>query len=315
MLFTIALIACSASTVTVDDTATDDVVDETEDTVEESLPGEHDYTPELSESEVFDPAAAAASLEEFFDVVFTLNSLPVFDAYFATLELASSDCPLAYPGVGGDLFWITDVCETDDGTRFSGYTNYTVYENRQVFNGDDVRYNGARIRGVSQVIEPDGSTLWMEGEVFNLWADFNDLKVYYSSLEGWYSWDRPEVYDIWLGDDRVNPNLVLKATELGDARSLKMEGGVSGLSQGYQSIYLDDVRLGTFASLPGCELEPRGDVLLRADSGEWFNITFEGGLADEETCDGCGKVFLGTEDVGELCTDFSGLLEWSVSPW
>jgi len=314
MLYLFALIACDSSTVTVDGD-TDAVVEETIDQVEEELPGEYEYTPDLEESAVFDPAAAAASLEAFFDVVYTLNSQPVFDAYFETIGWASGNCPSIYPGAGGDQFWITGVCETDEGARFSGYANYTVYENRQVFNNDETRYTGARIRGVSQVIEPDGSTLWMEGEVFSLVGTFDDNVVYYSSLEGWYSWDRPEVADIWLGDDRINPNLVLKATERGANRSLQLEGGVSGLSQGYESIYLDDVSLGTPSNQPGCSKEPTGDLWLRASNGEWFEIYFEGGAAESETCDGCGQVFQETENVGELCVDFSRLLDWGVSPW
>lgn len=307
-----ALLACQDSSTTKDED-TGEITEITQET-EDQLPGEYVYTPE-DESVVFDPVAAAASLEAFFDVVYTLNSAPVIDAYFDTLNLASSDCPSVYPGQGEDLFWISSTCETETGTRFSGYASYYEYNNESVFRSDDVRYSGAQLRGVGQVVEPDGTTLWMEGEVYNLVGQQDDLTVHYSSMEGWFSWDRPEVLDIWLGDDRVNPNLELRASSSGAYRKLEIEGGVSGLSGGYESIYLSDISLGAISSNPECQLEPEGALWLRADNGEWFELIFEGGPASGSNCDGCGRVFQGIDELDPLCVDFSRLLAWSVSPW
>jgi hypothetical protein len=296
----------------------DSAVDESADPDETGLPSAYEYEEPERDSSTFNPDGAQAAVEAFVDVLYTLHVGPVFEGFFATMDYGDGSCPTVRPGSGDDTFWSADNCTAASGAIFDGYIDYTTYDNRQLFYGDDIRYSGAEVHGVGRVTSAEGYVWRLEGEATLVSGTGNSgEQANVSILEGWSSWGDPSVSDSWIYNDVMNPNLRIRTERKGEARELQVEGGVSGLGGVYDAIYLDDIELKNAASGASCSKEPSSAIWLRAAGGEWFQIRFdinEQGIVTGD-CDGCGRVVYRLEDVGTFCFDFDTMLDWGELPW
>ena len=92
----------------------------------------------------------------------------------------------------------------------------------------------------------------LEGE------DPDGARVYFSKLEGWFSFDHPSAAGTWFAGPLL-PDLTLRATRsAAGAREVWLQGGVMGFTGPYEAAYTPDLR----ASEAGCAAEPE----LRASS-------------------------------------------------
>ena len=60
-----------------------------------------------------------------------------------------------------------------------------------------------------------------------------------------------------------------------------------------------------------------GQMSVRDTHGYWYELKFDVS-SDWELmgeCDGCGQLSHKGENIGEVCLDFSSVLEWEDRPW
>ncbi|MFN7145156.1 MAG: hypothetical protein ACK4YP_15370, partial [Myxococcota bacterium] len=239
----------------------------------------------------------------------------VFPAYDAVMVGAEESCP-AYYDYNGSQYWY-DQCTSSAGTKFSGYSFYQLYDNYDA--GDGAVYNGEALYGVAEIVTPDGHSFSAGGTAYNLVATGAGYTYYSSVLTGSFAYDGPEAAGTWLGSG-ISPDLTLVgyATEAGNY--MNIDGGLSGMGGQLDTVVFDTVVIFDGALGSACPTEPGGVISVRDDVGYWYDVVFDGPAdygeaAEARLCDGCGAAYFRGEPLGDVCVDFSALLDWEVAPW
>lgn len=286
----------------------------------ESPAGTSDPVPYVYEEEdppVADLSAAdlEGSIEAAIDLALSLNATPVFPAYAVAMAAAETGCPSYYESEG-NVYWY-DQCTTSAGASFAGYSFYQLYD--QYDAGDGAVYDGEAVYGVAQVRTADGHTFEAGGSAYALVATAETYTYHASVIAGSFAWDGPEAAGTWLGDG-VAPDVTLVAyvTEYGDL--VQIDGGLSGMGGQLDTVVFDMLTLYEAGLGSTCPTEPGGVVSVRDSAGNWYDVVFDGpteygGASDPDLCDGCGAAYFRGEPLGEVCVDFTTLLDWEVSPW
>ncbi len=273
--------------------------------------------PPVASVDVSDLEAAIASAVA---LTLSLNAGPVFPAYHAAMADTDGSCP-DYYDYEGSQYWY-DECSTPSGTSFSGYGFYQIYDDYDA--GDGSIYNGHSLYGVARIETPDGETFVAGGSAYQLVATAVDYTYYVSQIAGSFAWDGQEASDTWLATE-LSPDLTMTAYVAGAYGSMVVaDGGVSGLGAelatgGLDTVVFDALTLMTDA-LTTCPTEPGGVVSVRDADGNWYDVVFDGPAEYGDTvnstlCDGCGSAYFRGVYVGNVCADFSALVDWEVSPW
>lgn len=262
---------------------------------------------------------AAADLEESIEaavgIALTLNATPIFPAYEVVMAGAEEGCP-AYYESEGNLYWY-DQCTTSGGTDFSGYSFYQLYD--QYDGGDGTLYDGEAVYGVAQVTTPEGYTFEAGGSAYALVSAAETYTYYASVIAGSFAWDGPGAEGTWLADG-VSPDLTLVGytTEYGDM--VQVDGGFTGTGGQLDTVVFDMITIYEAGLGSTCPTEPGGVVSVRDNVGNWYDVVFDGPTeygdeSDPDLCDGCGAAYFRGEPLGDVCVDFTTLLDWEVSPW
>ncbi len=246
----------------------------------------------------------------------TLNAGPIFPAYEAAMAGAEDACPAWYD-YQGSQYWY-DTCTATTGAHYSGYSFFQSYVDYDA--GDGNLYNGNSVYGVARIVTPDGYTYEAGGSATNLVATGPGYVYFSSQVAGAFAWDGPEAAGTWL-ETGVSPDITLLGYVVADAGNYVMiDGGLSGLGGELDTVVFDAVVLYDAGLGSPCPTEPGGVVSVRDPGGSWYDVVFDGpsdyGVeADADLCDGCGAAFFRGEPLGEVCVDFTTLLDWEVSPW
>lgn len=267
-----------------------------------------------------DAAELEVAIESAVALALTLNAGPVFPAYDAAMAGAEEACP-AYYSAEGSRYWY-DSCTASSGAIYSGYSFYQLYDDFDA--GDGSLYDGQAVYGVAQIVTPDGYTYEAGGSAQNLVASGLGYTYFSSVIAGSFSWNGPEAAGTWL-ETGVSPDItMLGYTAPGYGNYMLLDGGLSGLggldASLLDTVVFDSVLLFSAALGSSCPTEPGGVVSVRDDSGNWYDVVFDGPtesgeVSDPDLCDGCGSAWFRGEPLGEVCADFSRLLDWEVSPW
>ena len=101
---------------------------------------------------------------------------------------------------------------------------------------------------------------------------------------------------------------------------VEVDGGLSGLGGDLDTVVFDAVTIFDESLGSTCPTEPGGVVSVRDVSGDWYDVVFDGPTeygdeSDPDLCDGCGAAYYRGEYLGQVCSDFTGMLDWEGTPW
>ena len=280
-------------------------------------PTEYTYDGGSESAAVFDADTIELALDDAITGVTRVTAAPVLDAYAVALEQMEPGCPDWYE-VDGNAFWYA-YCTTDGGSSFDGYGFTTLYEDADAF-GDGSAWDLTAISGSATIRDPDGHTFHLGGGIYDGTGTNPDgARLWVSQVAGGFVWDAPQAAGTWLAEPSA-PSMLLYGIQYdlgGPENYFYLTGSVEGLSAAASAVRFDEVAIGSTALGLQCSAEPLGTISVRDAQGAWWDVRFdvdEGGRLTGD-CDGCGGVFTGDTYHGEVCADFSPLLDWEESPW
>ncbi len=299
------LLACSSGA----DTANADI----------TAPGAHTWTPGTTATVSVDLPAVEAALSDLLLSVRELNAAPVLAGYQAAMADADDTCP-AYYEQDGNTFWYA-TCQAESGAEYDGYAFFTRYEQYDLF-GDGTAWDADVLSASADITEADGDRLHVGGTAYLGESVIKeDVRGWISVVAGAFMGSGPDVSESWIGDG-ATPTLTSYAIryELYDLNllylygSIGLEGDLTAASFGPLFIYTQ------MAGVYPCAEEPAGSVSLRDPSGTWMDVVFDLDpetleLAEGRACDGCARVTVEGDEVGEICIDGSSMVDWTDAPW
>jgi hypothetical protein len=262
-----------------------------------------------------EPSDLEGTIDAAVALVLTLNAAPIFPVYSQIMATSEANCPNYYD-YEGSQYWY-DQCDTNSGTSFSGYSFYQLYDNYDA--GDGSIYNGESLYGVARIDTADGYTFEAGGSAYNLVVTADTYTYYASTIAGAFAWNGTGAEGTWLATG-VSPDLSLVAYIANGYGSMtQVDGGLSGLGAPLDTVVFDTLTLMS-DGLTTCPTEPGGVVSVRDDEGSWYDVVFDGPSeygdeVDAAACDGCGAAYFRGEYLGQVCADFSALLDWETTPW
>jgi hypothetical protein len=260
------------------------------------------------------------ALQDALDTVLDLDAAPVHAGYDAAMSASTGVCPYEYVTPDGN-YWF-DSCSTESGASYDGYVfAYGATGVSDPYSGLSTDYWAAF--GGAVVSDAQDNVLEISGAVTEYHAygvsDGIDLDVYFVDLSGTFRWDGPEARDTWLEGGGYDPDLTWQRTALSQlgVGGVYLAGGFAGLD-GDWAVAFDENEVGHELLGYTCERELSGTVSVRAPSGEWYDVRFDGATVGVEVpasdCDGCGEAFSGGTSVGRVCVDVAGMLAKAAQP-
>ncbi|MDP6935323.1 MAG: hypothetical protein QGG40_20555 [Myxococcota bacterium] len=254
--------------------------------------------------------------------VFTLDPLFLHQAYDEMVALSDDDCPYYYDYYYEDYdryYWY-DACTTDEGDAFSGYAIHSDWSGYEAdgYTYDEYRYLSAQAKithADGRVIEAAGYSSYYE----RTYPDYATAAYHY--IVGDFRFDGPSAEGTWLAKDWSAYLYFYGAYYPGyPGNYVTTYGSLSGLDGLVNAIELDDVVLYQEALGSPCGIEPSGTISVRDDDGAWYDVDFQGPAywgapAFPPECDGCGEVYYRGTYQGEVCPEFSPLVDWQERPW
>jgi hypothetical protein len=263
-----------------------------------------------------------ASLQDALDLTMAIHATPVQEAYEVAMAGSTAACPYVYQTPDGSYWY--DSCTANDGTSFDGYVfaygasnlfdpgSGFVFDYWYAFGGATIQVPGG------DELELAGLALWQKGVNDN---GGTPIEFHYTELGGTFAWDGVEADGTWLRMG-LDPDIVVSSNSmptLGLSMST-LDGGFGGFGDGWAIGYDENVIGSELFGMP-CEAEVSGTIGLRAPDGTWYDLQFDGAADaadptfEASECDGCGQAFYRGEPMGQICADFSVLVEMGVSPW
>jgi hypothetical protein len=262
------------------------------------------YDPDPAPAPRVGPDAVTAELGGVLDEVRRLDPRLAFDAYDGALRHGDGECPVFDPDHLPQQYW-EDDCATADGSTFYGWA--LSQHDRNVPTPDGFCPDFAFYFGFSRIVGADGAAWDGWGQL--AWSECLDHDTAAATLSADYEGNFVDDGDSWLAD-ALALDLTVKATADGDARTLTISGGLSGLPGGLFGAWFDGFAL---SNTSACPAEPSGSITAWDDLDVAYIVTFDG--PDDPACDGCGALTIAGEDAGVACIDTSPLIGWSERPW
>lgn len=264
---------------------------------------------ETTEEVDVDLAGIEASVEEAIRFVIDLDPDPLVTAYRNAMTAAEPGCPAFFED-DGFVFWL-DTCTASNGTRFDGLGIDDVQTGLDL--GDGMITDLITVGGTG-VIEGPSGTMDANGfaQIVTQVDPLGTIAVEQLFLSGEFWTDDPVADGTWLADGIV-PNVLVLTYDLPGLGNLAIVSGVlENLPSAYPTVVFDEAVIGTTSiGVTDCELEPSGSVSVQLENGDWVDILFDPEFdgevvttPDMSTCDGCGRAWHQTRELGEACFDF-----------
>lgn len=287
-------------------------------------PSAYEWQPETGTEPTFDAATLEAALSDVVDGMLTVGAAPVLDTYSTLMDAADSTCPAWYEQ-DGNVFWYAQ-CTADSGAYFDGYGFTNVYADTELFGPGGGYWDATVVSGAATIRDDAGHTFHLGGQVYDGTGYHEDGRsLWVSSVLGGFTWNGEGAADTWLGQG-VSPGLLLYAIHYPvevfgvTGNYLYADGTVGGLGDVATGADLTQFSLISETLGVPCDQEPGGTMSIRDAEGVWWDVRFD--LVATETewvlegeCDGCGAVYRDGDYQGEVCADFSPLLDWTDRPW
>lgn len=288
-------------------------------------PSEYDWQPEDDPTSEFDAATVEAALVDVVDGMMTIGAAPVLDTYAELMGEADEVCPAWYEQ-DGNIFWYAQ-CTADSGAYFDGYGFTTLYEDAELFGEGGGLWDATVVSGAATIRDGAGHTFHLGGQVYDGVGHGDDGRLLWvSNVLGGFTWDGEGADESWLGQG-VSPGLLLYGIRYPEDSGVGVtgnyiyaEGTVGGLGTAATGADLREFALVHETLGSPCELEPSGSISVRDERGAWWDVVFDVAATDsgwelDGDCDGCGGVYRDGEYQGDVCADFSPLLDWTDRPW
>lgn len=263
-------------------------------------PGGGGDDPTPLEEDGLSTAALEAQLQAAIARSLTIDGAVLQEAYEDAMSMGEMQCPAGGQDFGD--FWV-DSCTTRGGADFDGYA-YAFGGDPQPGASDAYWY----VYGEATIADPGGNQLDLGG--YGGWGAYDDggTAWTYHYAYGTFRSGLPEHDDTWLAvDDSVDFYAQVAQQSLTGAKSVYLDGSFGSLlGDRARAVDFMAVELGAMVD-PACTDSPRGSIWLRTADADWVEVRFD--------CDPCGVALLGSEDLGDVCADFSGWTRWEDSPW
>jgi len=282
----------------------------TEEIVEEALPStEAPYLLDTEQqTQSIDLSILEVDLNTLFTQVFSLHPQTILDHYQNILTSADEGCPQWYINEDNTTYWY-DYCYTDTGYTFDGYGT-APFEVDEVDAGGTV-WSGLNLWGVGSIQAPDGTRITTNGWLTSRTGSHeNGTLVHYVSITEGFSLSPSEIE--WEED---TPALSIYAVHNPIGHRNIVLNGLFSMEN--STILLEDLQM-LHLGADECNLEPTGSISMFITEIGWLDLVLD--VEDlwataTDACDGCGSVFRKGVYVGDICMDFSRLLDWTDNPW
>lgn len=253
---------------------------------------------------------------------FLLQLDPLYETYDSLIGGADRDgCPIMldyhYPSIH-EQFWLGE-CTASSGVSFTGQSYLYEYESY-------IDPSGAYLDGFALYLSggmeaPTGEFIVGAGEALDLVGAGVGYRFYLRALNGTFLVGDSQGYFSGLDGSTV-PAMSVTAlySPPVKGRSVVLEGAMGGLSGEIGTVAVSALTLTNAALGSVCPTEPSGSISLRDRDGNWYDVFFDTPVEPDESwdpslCDGCGDAWFRGSYLGEVCADFSTLLDWGTSPW
>ncbi|MFT4976948.1 MAG: hypothetical protein ACI8S6_002853 [Myxococcota bacterium] len=283
------------------------------------LPGEYIYEEEPDAGPSLSLGEIEESILDVLEVISWVDPAQLTESYDALRLGGDSACPnYYYRADDGDYYdYWSGSCTADGGTDFSGYA-YSYL--REPYSTGTYTYAD---HGYLQMYGALTSRL---GESLDVSGSFYHQTYRYDTGEDWYGyayligdvrWSAADAFDTWMAEE-YSLNLTVNSYDYATGqRAIALKGSLSGVAGVVNSALFEEVYL---YSASDCPIEPSGDISVRDSEGQWYLASFQGAPFSSAPvfppdCDGCGQVYYRGELIGDVCPDFSSMLDWSTRPW
>ena len=307
------------------DTLPDDATEPPPET-EDSAPSEYIYEAEEEPDALLSPGEIEESILEVLEVITWTSPLELTTLY-ESLRTGHGDdsCPYYYTDADGESYYGYDYwydsCTADDGTTFSGYA-YSYY-NEPYLSGSYTYDDQAYISSYGSITDRLGSALDLSGSFYHASYGFtnSDIRYGYAYIIGDARWSSEDAAGTWLAAE-YSLDMIWSWGHYPSSPGyyLDLSGSISGLTGDANAALFENFYLSSDSIGSSCEIEPSGSLSIRDAAGEWYQVEFQGPAWNGAPvfgpdCDGCGQAFYRGESLGEICPDFSPIIEWEGRPW
>ena len=142
----------------------------------------------------------------------------------------------------------------------------------------------------------------------------------YTVVDGGFAWTGDGSEGTWLAEG-VDPEMAWSAMAWPDldARLIVLDGAFSVEGGAIEMMVFEQALFINAGVGSTCPEEPSGAISALTGEGVWLDLIFDGASWEDvgqalEGCDGCGQIWHRGEMLGEVCPDFSPLLDWNERP-
>lgn len=282
-------------------------------------------TPPLSERDtayiIFDTAeieTVSVNIEEITELVQNhVDSLRTFDTskliqdIYAIMSESDAECPQIIPN-GDQPYW-ADQCTSEFGAQYEGYGSITEYTD--ALQEDGSISTGQHYYGEGQLTSSTGESILTSGSIANIYnVQENGTEIYSSYLYGAYYKDEETGWAGW----NYSPQFGLSGAKSSESGQ-KIFFGQAEIETAESVLFIDEIFM-TNDVFGQCAIEPGAVMSIFTEETGWLELKFDGPNfenweSDMSLCDGCGTLSQFGTDLGEVCVDFSSLLNWTDTPW
>ena len=204
-------------------------------------------------------------------------------------------------------------CTNVEGDQFAGFVNDFV-------STDPV--DARSYRAEATITTTDGRRLTIAGEG-GIEAS-HDNRWWRSDVDGVMYYDGPAADGTWVVTGvELSLGYYLELGDDGAVSIVQLDGAVSDLEGDVSAVSFSDIQYAFSETNTECPQEPYGSLAVRDATGVWADLVFdvEGDLkagytiSDTALCDGCGTLWYGGDNLGQVCLDTAGLQGAEVPPW
>ena len=276
----------------------------------------YEFIPVSSGTEI-DFSALETEANLFISQLRDYHSHPIIDSYYTALELSDESCPTRYE-MNGNAFWY-GYCYSDQGLYFDGYLFFNVFSQTDLF-GDGTLWDVEFLNASTDLQTDENRRIHLGGAAYRATGiSTRGDPTFLSVMNGSFQDDGSQV--TWLQEGQ-SPTLTLYGVaydipNLGSRPFFFVEGSLAVAGENLSAIAFDQFQVLSPEFGSACPQESMGTLSLRTRSGAWIDVLFDvepdGTLSGE--CDGCGLAYSDSGEVGEICVDIGGLVDWRESPW
>ncbi|MBM74620.1 MAG: hypothetical protein CMK59_04395 [Proteobacteria bacterium] len=263
--------------------------------------------------------ALEENLQAFFDAwhgsVEQRAGLDIINWYQEAMSFSDASCPQSYE-YQGNQYWFSN-CTTDQGDHFDGYVFFNTEYQEDVLSDGGV-YDSTSLNGAAKIDVLDQEIVNIGGGVV-LISGFNidGAKIDFMAVQGSFSVEKDSVESQELVSMEFQQYAFSQILNGVSLNGYSLNGTMPLQSEQIKAISFAEVAFFDQRFGYPCEEEPIGQISVRDAQGYWYDLNFDVSIEWDlmGVCDGCAQLTQQGDVLGEICLDFSSILEWEDRPW